>query len=86
MAKGTKKSLQQLLRLYDMYVQLEYEKFDRMMLKARKRIIAGHKKYGTDWREKDNLAEIEFEELDIVNYRLLHKCQRHIKRMPDKGK
>lgn len=82
MAKGTKKTLQKLLRLYDLYAQLEYEKFDTMMVKARKRIIAGHKIYGTDWEEKDNLAEVEFEELDIMNYRLLHKCQRHQRRNP----
>lgn len=35
----------------------------------------GHRKYGDDWKNKDCLKEVDFEEYDIFNYRILDKCQ-----------
>ena len=49
---------------------------DNFLNDARKRIVAGHKKYKTDWKWKNNIKEIEFEKLDILNYLLLNNCQK----------
>jgi len=76
----SKKSLAELLKVYDIFATLEKEKYEKFLWKARQRIIEGHKKYGSDWKEKDNIAEIEFEQLDIFNYEILHKCQRQFRR------
>jgi hypothetical protein len=54
-------------------------KLDEAFLRTcRDRIIEGHRKYGNDWRTKDNLKEIEYEKFDIFNYSILHCCQEEI--------
>ena len=72
----SKQSLDELLKLYDQFVTEEIIKFMKFLSDARQRIIDGHEKYGEDWKEKDNLEEIEFEKLDIFNYEILDRCQK----------
>ena len=76
MKKKHASTLDELLSYYDKFAAIEKKKFELFQKKARQRIIEGHKKYGEDWKEKDNIAEIEFERLDIYNYEILDKCQR----------
>lgn len=45
-----------------------FQKFVKVMFQ---RLQEGHKKYGDDWRRKDNLKEMEDELYDIANYAFL---------------
>lgn len=60
--------LKELLRFYDEFVAIE-----------RKRIIESHKKYGNDWRTKDNILEKYFEILDLFGYSALNYAQERYK-------
>ena len=40
------------------------------------RVREAHKKYGQDWKTKDNLKEAEFEKYDIVNYDIQARMQK----------
>ena len=48
--------------------------------KAEKRIINAHKKYGNDWKRKNNIKERDLEELDHFNYTILNGCQKRYKK------
>ncbi len=53
---------------------------DKRFLKiCEKRIIAGHRQYGNDWVDKQNLQEAEFEKFDIFNYTILDRCQKRLR-------
>ena len=59
------KSLKRLLKFYDLFCRQE-----------RLRIIEGHKKYGEDWKTKDNRYEHWQEILDEWGYTFLDDCQK----------
>ena len=45
--------------------------YDKNIARARQRIIRGHKQYGMDWIDKDNIKELKEEYLDAANYPIL---------------
>lgn len=74
--KEVKKHIETQGKLYTINIYL-----DKDFLRAcEERIIAGHKKYGDDWKRKDNLKEIDFEKFDIFNYMILDRVQREWKK------
>ena len=79
--------LKKLLELYHEEVRKYLANHNKMILipmlldekflqECERRIIAGHKKYGNDWKKKDCIREINFEKFDIFNYKMLDGCQK----------
>ena len=57
-------------------IHMEFN-LDRKFLDAcDRRIVEGHKKYGEDYKYKNNIKEMEYEQMDIFNYYILEECQR----------
>jgi hypothetical protein len=62
------------------YITINIELTDEFLRVCEERIIAGSKKYGDDWKHKDCIKEVVFEEYDIFNYQILDKCQKIFKK------
>jgi len=89
--RATVKSLNELLTLYDKEVRRFLRRHPTsysvtihlspsFLKTCRTRIVEGHKKYGSDWKDKDNIKERDAEVFDHFNYTILDKCQhRHSK-------
>ena len=54
-----------------------FKEFTKIMFD---RIQEGHKKYGDDWKRKDNLKEMEYELFDIANYAYLQWLKLKLKK------
>lgn len=70
--KEVKKHLDKVGHKMHIEVNLDIE----FLLLCEKRIINAHKKYGEDWKTKDNKKEAGLELLDLFNYYILEECQR----------
>ena len=91
-----KDTLKELLDLYDSEVKrflIKHPRFNYritihltldFLKQARRRIIVGHKKYGTDWKTKKNIKERDWERLDDFNYTILDACQTRYKKLHKK--
>jgi len=54
-----------------------FKEFTKIMFE---RIQEGNKKYGDDWKRKDNLKEMEYELFDIANYAYLQWLKLKLKK------
>jgi len=60
-------------------VHMEF-KLDKWFLDAcESRIVEAHKKYGEDYKYKDNIKEMKYEQMDILNYFILDQIQKELK-------
>ena len=71
-----------LLNLYDNFIALEREKFERMLKEARVQFV---KNYKNNWEEEDYKEMLYSKRIEIFNLTMLDKCQREIRKQRGKG-
>ncbi len=73
------KKVKEYLDQHSKYYRITIELTPEFLKQARNRIIEGHKTYGDDYKYKDNIKEIYYEQLDILNYTMLDLIQKDLK-------